>query len=340
MAIGKVIINGNEKWVGFIGAGYPTGTGTTGMGFFVVDLTNGNILWSYTQAKNSSMTYGVPASPTIVDTDSDGFIDTAYVGDLGGNMWRFTFCTNAQGSSCSIAQWGGGLLFQASSGRPIYTAAAMASDSSSLWVFWGTGDKENPTSTTGPDSFFAVMDNDRVTTYSIGNLQNISAQGTTYNGTSSGWYITFAGTGEKMLTDPTVFGGIVLFTTYTPSSATNPCLPAGTSQLYAIAMMNLTISGIPYAPGAGVLSTPSSSASTAGGARSVALGAGMAESPIVSQNPVPGTPTNIYLSLSGGGGQSTNIITSAQLGSSPLNQLLTQTAASSQLLHWRDGRIQ
>ena len=144
-----------------------------------------------------------------------------------------------------------------------------------------------------------------------------------------------------MLADPTVFGGIVSFTTYTPStSASNPCLRIGTSMLYAIAMMNLTVSGITYAPGAGVLSTPSSTSSTTGGARSVALGAGMAKSPVVSQNPVPGTATDIYLSLSGGGSQSTNIITSAQLGSSPLNQRLAQTVPSFQLLHWRDRRIQ
>ena len=155
-------------------------------------------------------------------------------------MWRFTFCTNPQGSSCGTAQWSGGLLFQASSGRPIYAAATVARDASSLWVFWGTGDKENPTGTTGQDSFFAVKDNARVTAYSISNLQNISPQGTTYSGKSSGWYITFAGTGEKMLADPTVFGGIVSFTTYTPStSASNPCLRIGTSMLYAIAMMNL-----------------------------------------------------------------------------------------------------
>ena len=31
-------------------------------------------------------------SPAIVDRDNDGFIDTAYVGDLAGNPWKFTFC--------------------------------------------------------------------------------------------------------------------------------------------------------------------------------------------------------------------------------------------------------
>ncbi|MGD0624352.1 MAG: PilC/PilY family type IV pilus protein [Thermodesulfobacteriota bacterium] len=345
MAIGRVIIGGSEQWVGFIGAGYPSDTGNTGRGFFVVSLSDGSILWSFTKANNSSMTYGVPASPAVVDTDSDGFIDTAYVGDLGGNMWRFKFCTKADGSGCGTGNWSGGLLFQAASGGPIYTAATVAKDPSSLWVFWGTGDRENPTSTSGQDRAFAVKDNDRTATYTIGNLQDVSASGTIYNGTSSGWYINLGNgtTGEKSLGDPTVFGGIVLFTTYTPdTSDTNLCSRVGSSKLYAIAMMRLTISGITYAAGAGVL-TSGSAGTTTGGAKSASLatlGGGMAKSPIVSQNPLPGMPTDIYLTLSGGGSQSTGIITTAQLGSSPLNDLLNTTGTSTQLLHWKDGRIQ
>ena len=34
----------------------------------------------------------IPGFPAIVDRDNDGFIDTAYVGDLAGNLWKFTFC--------------------------------------------------------------------------------------------------------------------------------------------------------------------------------------------------------------------------------------------------------
>jgi hypothetical protein len=348
MAIGKVKINGNEKWVGFIGGGYSTGT-TSGKGFFVVDLSNGNILWSYTSANNSSMTY-IPASPAIVDTDQDGFIDTAYVGDLGGNMWRFKLCTQQDeqnaaktGTHCNSANWSGGLLFQASSGGPIYTAAAVARDTSSLWVFWGTGDKENPKSTSGTDRFFAVKDDDRTSTLNITDLQDISTPGTNYNATSKGWYITLPNTGEKILFDSSVFGGIALFTTYTPPPTTSdPCNnQAGTARLYAIAMTSVAIAGITYNPGAGVLSAPSTPSSTAGGNRSLVLGSGIAKAPIFSQKPVPTTqPTDLYVSLSGGGGASTQIISSSQLAASPLTTRLTQTAPSSQVLHWRDGRIQ
>ena len=330
MAIGRVINGGREQWVSFIGGGYAT-EDDKGKGIFVVDLSDGHVLWSYTKADNPSMNDVIPASPAIVDTDSDGFIDTAYVGDLGGNMWRLKFCTQADGSSCSTGNWSGGLLFQASDRRPIYTAATVARDTNSLWVFWGTGDKENPLSTGGQDRFFAVKDTGRPAT----DLQDISS--TTYNGTSSGWYINLAGTGEKMLADPTVFGGIVLFTTYTPTpSSTDPCARVGTAKLYALAMMQIAISTgggyYRFDPGAGVLST--------GGARSVTLGTGLAKEPVVSQKPAPGGATDLYISVSGGIGGSTSIVSSVALGSTPLTDRLQTTAPSSQVLHWKDGRLQ
>ncbi len=80
------------------------------------------------------MNYSMPASPAIVDTDNDGFIDTAYIGDLGGNMWRFKFCRYGDMPDCGISgettNWSGGLFFDSSSGniRPIYTMPAVAKD--------------------------------------------------------------------------------------------------------------------------------------------------------------------------------------------------------------------
>jgi type IV pilus assembly protein PilY1 len=207
---------------------------------------------------------------------------------------------------------------------------------SSLWVIWGTGDKEAPKGTGGTDHFFALKDNDRKTFYNISNFQDITATGAIYNGTTPGWYIRLAGAGEKILFDPTVFGGIALFSTYTPPAATDPCNETGAAKLYAMALMQVTIGSTIYQPGAGVLST--------GGARSVTLSTiGMAKSPVLSQKPLPGGgATDIYMSLSGGGGQNSQIIsgTSTALSSTPLTQRLGQTAPSPQVLHWNDRRIQ
>jgi type IV pilus assembly protein PilY1 len=119
MFFGRVRINNTEKWVGLIGGGYSgticSGADSTcdkrGKGFYVVDLSNGTILWKFTHATNSSMVYNLVAGPVAVDYDNDGFMDTAYIGDLGGNVWRFNFCLKSAGTSCNTANWTGSLLF-------------------------------------------------------------------------------------------------------------------------------------------------------------------------------------------------------------------------------------
>ena len=54
----------------------------------------------------------MPAAPAIVDTDNDGFVDTAYLGDIGGHMWRFKFCKKADGDSCTTSNWTGSRFFR------------------------------------------------------------------------------------------------------------------------------------------------------------------------------------------------------------------------------------
>ena len=117
MMVSRVKVGGVEKWVGFFGGGHNysscTGTGcdTRGKGFFVVELSTGNVLWSHTLADNADMAYAMPGTPTMIDSDNDGFIDLAYIGDLGGNLWRFKFCLDADGGSCGTSSWTGSRLF-------------------------------------------------------------------------------------------------------------------------------------------------------------------------------------------------------------------------------------
>lgn len=302
MVIGRVKISGNEKWVGFIGGGYNasdcSGGGSCderGKGFYVIDLSNGNVLYSYNCAKSGSncttnMKYSIPASPAIVDTDNDGFIDTAYIGDLGGSVWRFKFCTKSEitaGTCTNTSHWSGGAFFGATSGviRPIYTTPTVAKDTSNnLWVYWGTGDKTDPTSTSAQEKFFALKDNDRTTSYGINDLENITAS--TYSGVKEGWYINLSGSGEKVLAEPTVFGGVVYFTTYTPDpSNSNLCERAGTATLY----------GVNATTGSGVIGVIDAS-----GSRSKTIGKGIASAPVISLKPGgTGTP-DLYVTLSGG----------------------------------------
>lgn len=343
MMTGRVRVKENgeekEKWVGFIGAGYNgtdcSGGGscdTRGKGFVVVDLANGNILWSFTLGSTTSSTtsmntdtnmkYSVPGQAAIVDTDNDGFIDTAYVGDIGGNMWRFKFCRYADMPNCAISgsttNWSGGLFYASSSGniRPIYTSPAVAKDTSgNLWVYWGTGDKTDPTASNAQERFFGVKD-DRTSSYGFSDLDNITSATQTYNpstSTKKGYAINLAGGGEKILADPTVFGGVVYFTAYTPANSSDPCDQSGSAYLYAIN----------YTTGGGALS---------GGARTKYLGTGIPSAPVMSLKPGGSVTPDLYVTTSGGGGSS----------ASTQRVDITPAGVSNRtnMLYWRDQRIQ
>jgi hypothetical protein len=340
VAMGRVKINGNEKWVGFFGAGYSAsdcagggGCDARGKGFYVVDLSNGNILWSYTRANDSTMNYSLPASPAIVDVDNDGFIETAYIGDLGGSMWRFKFCALADGSTCNTSNWSGARLFEASSGviRPIFTMPSITKDLvGNLWVDWGTGDKTDPTASNAQEKLYAVKDNDRSTTYTISSLDNITSGTYSDSSTKHGWYINFAGSGEKVLSDPAVFGGVVYISTYTPPSGGDPCAQAGSANLY----------GLDYTTGVGIIPVLDGSGNPTGATtRSMTVGVGIPSGAILSLKPIgsytPGTTdsiADIYMTTSGGGGTS---LTTDRVNLEP-----PSLANRTNLTHWKDLRLE
>lgn len=321
MMVGRVWLSGNERWVGFIGGGVSTsGAANSGKGFFVVDLYDGTVLWSYTKADNSNLDSPMPAPPAVVDTDNDGFIDRAYIGDLGSNMWRMKFCSYADGSSCGTSSWTGGRLFEANSSsgnRPIYTTAAVAKDTSgNLWVYWGTGDKTDPTSSSAQEKFIGLKDTDGSSTRTISDLQNITSEGSYYDAdTKYGYYINLAGQGEKMLADPTVFGNLVYFTTYTPAQGGDPCGTAGTAKLY----------GLNFKTGAGALPLTDSP-------RSMSIGTGIASAPVISMKPSGGLTPDLYVTTSGGGG------TASQTQRVNINP--PGLSNRTNLLFWKDKRVE
>ena len=160
-----------------------------------------------------------PGAAAIVDSDNDGFVDLAYIGDLGGNIWRIRFCSAPDGSSCATGNWSASLLFAREGGiNAVYDVPAVAKDASgNIWVYWGTGDKAEPIVTGGgTDRFFAVKDATLTGAYRLSDLENITSGTYTDNAAKRGWTMNLAGAGEKCLAEPVVFGGQVYFTTYTP----------------------------------------------------------------------------------------------------------------------------
>jgi type IV pilus assembly protein PilY1 len=295
---------------------------TRGKGFYVVDLSNGSILWSYTHGNDgTNMIYPFPGSAAMLDLDLDGFVDTVYMGDTGGNMWRFRFCKASDGPSCTQANWTASRLFAAGGapyGQPIYTQPAVAKDATgNLWIYWGTGDRVNLESASTTDYFFAVKESaDFTGTRTPANLQDISGASQLYTDTSkNGWFMQMPNTGEKVLAEPSVFSGVVYFTSYVPPSGSDPCNAAGTSNLY----------GVTFNTGGGTFDSGGSKV------RSMTLGAGTAMAPVISFNPYGNQP-DLYVTLSGGGG------TAASTKRAPVNP--GNFANKTNILYWRDRRVQ
>lgn len=264
-AIGKVkMSDGTDKWVAFVGGGfdsthsnYSSGNKTTET-FFAIDLSNGAKLWEYYNSSSSDdrqfMNFSFPAAPTAVDLDNNEYIDRVYIGDVGGQMWKFDVAPTggATLSGSMINNWTGKRLFAAapSQANPpaagefypaqaIYSWPTLALDSSkNLWVFFGTGDRYHPNNTS-TNRFYGIKDNTSMTNGSA--LTESSLTDMSNGGTPSitqGWYLVFspANSGEKVLAAAEVFRGVVLFTTFTPVTTVACGTGGGNAKLYSVNM--------------------------------------------------------------------------------------------------------
>ena len=167
----------------------------------------------------------------------------------------------------------------------------------------------------GTDAFYAAKDIGLTGTLDENYLENITSSNSYADDPAKkGWYIIFSGMGERCISEPAVFGGIVYFTTYTPAAALggDMCNNAGTAKLYAVN----------YMTGAGSLT---------GGTRTMTLGVGIPTAPVLSINPHSVTP-DLYVTLSGGAG------TGATTMRANVNP--PSIANRTNLLNWRDVRFQ
>lgn len=99
-----------ERWVAIVGAGYdatgdpnnyatyvgnPSAAGWTdeGKGVFILDISDGSVIAQLTHSASdpvlSRMKYAIPSTPGVLDLDFDGFADVVYIGDLGGQVWKW-----------------------------------------------------------------------------------------------------------------------------------------------------------------------------------------------------------------------------------------------------------
>ena len=265
--IGKVKVETTDTIVAIIGGGFneSTPSHTKGRGLFIINALTGALVKGYTVADSgtypvlANMTYCIPSTVLTADTNFDGYINRVYVGDTGGQMWRFGLHRNNSSDSRledgNVNNWSPRLFFQTTTGSKIFYPPDLVLEPGYTYLYFGTGDRENPGATSGTNRMFAVKDRnennvdfaDRVgaegklieadlVDLTLDLIQEGTAQQAADTlaalAANDGWYITMVGTGEKILAAPVVVFGMVLFTTFAPN--TDPCSYGGNGYLYAV----------------------------------------------------------------------------------------------------------
>ncbi len=266
--LGKIKNGSGTKMVAFFGGGYdathedttPAGTDTSGRAVYVVDITNGSQIWKYSFSDDPNMKYSIPSDITPIDVNGDGLIERLYVGDVGGGVWRFDI-----GDMGNTGSWKGEIIFKGS-GKIFYppdvTFETNRGAGTYNFLFFGTGDREKPNDTTVVNRLYAIKDYDtlpspltaltesNLTDVTSDVLQSSSATQTqktntlTALETQSGWFIQLnqspgesSNPGEKCDASAVVLGGVVYFTTFTPTPINTQAvctINTGSGNLYAL----------------------------------------------------------------------------------------------------------
>ncbi|NOZ52566.1 MAG: PQQ-binding-like beta-propeller repeat protein [Gammaproteobacteria bacterium] len=215
------------------------------------------------------------SSPALADMNGDGRIDRIYAGDLHGKMWAFNV-TATTTSGWGLTYGADTPLFTAcrssttpcpaADRQPITTKPALArhptqrtiATYTNIMVMFGTGQylANGDISDTSTQSFYGIWDRGDgdltqsnivqqtiATTTSqsgvpIRTVTDTAVNYSTLSSTDYGWYLNLPESKERMVVNPTSYGGVVFFNTMTPTT-TQICEGAGGSGwLMALDIMN------------------------------------------------------------------------------------------------------
>lgn len=279
--VGSGNTQNSQRLVLIFGAGYDdveksatyNSANGFGNGLFMVDAVKGTVLWSQTKTTSGAfarMTHAIPSNITALDTDSDGWTDRMYVGDMAGQLWRFDITNGNSGNYVTgseitaklvaggvIASLGGKESVAVADNRSFYSppdVAAIASRRGSNYynIGIGSGDRDLPRSNnTIADHFYSIRDYrmtavaqsvyDGLTRVVHGDLVTITgSSSTTFSDSSAGWKMALSA-GEKSLAQSLTIDGVLLFTTYVPptGSSSATCRPStGSARSYAVKVAN------------------------------------------------------------------------------------------------------
>ncbi len=259
-------------------SGTSSGLNPTARGIYVMEVASldvsgvpsftlsGSKVWGYsydavaTATTSPGMAFSIPSAVTVLDRNFDGYADRFYVGDMGGNVWRFDI------GDTSTLNWAGRRVFSANpgsggvadAGRKIFYRISVTLEAGYEKLFFGTGDREHPLNTAVVDRLYTVKDKGEpaiVVTESNVDMVHELVDVTTDRlqvsidpteisailsalSTKYGWYIKLnERAGEKVLAPVLAFKE-TYYTTYTPdaSAAADPCAAGnlGSARVYVL----------------------------------------------------------------------------------------------------------
>lgn len=239
-----------------------------GRAVYMIRARTGEVLWSAGYADTHAlrlpkMRYSIPGDVRLIDVDGDKLLDQFYLGDMGGQLWRFDVDNN-QTTGISIR---GGVIADIaqddspSATRRFYTSPdaviSQVNGRYQLMLAIGTGYRAHPLNRTVEDRFYVFRSSyissvpETYNTLTEANLYDATrndlgertgaalSQARSLFNSKEGWFIRLEAPGEKVLSNATTTNGVTYFTTYVPhapGSSGEFCqvAAAGSSRLYAV----------------------------------------------------------------------------------------------------------
>jgi len=263
----KLKLNGVEKTVLIFGGGYDVNqdavtertADSVGRGVFIADAETGALLWragpdAAADLQLTDMDYSIPSRVKPLDVNGSGFIDHLYVGDMGGQLWRFDIKESNTSSDLATLITGGRIAdfavdSSAADTRRFYyppdvALIVQAGKAPYLSILGATGYRAGPLDVNVHDRIYMIREDAiysapkvsgsvQYTTLTEANLydttSNIIGQGnSTQKATAAtsltsakGWYISLeeldgSFIGEKSLAEPLILNGVGILTTFIP----------------------------------------------------------------------------------------------------------------------------
>lgn len=262
----KVKINDTVKDVLLFAGGFdpivddnPTHRVAASMGnaIYMVDATTGERLWmagnSVTSGQGLNLTamkYAITADLSVMDTNKDGLADILFVGDLGGQVWRFDL---HQGKGTAELVTGGVIAelgddTQANDRRFHFKPdVSLFGDRGNLRmaVSIGSGSLQEPLEQATKNRFYVLFQDDifappaTYTKITATNLTDRTNDITDTSITNAGWWIDLEARGEKTLASSLTVNNQIIFTTYAPETAVSACSGVtGVGRVYLVSLYN------------------------------------------------------------------------------------------------------